>query len=54
MKKRYIILSLICLSIFIIGFIFSRVKEVGASDKLEGIESFPSSYQPYLQEWENP
>ena len=50
MKKRYIVVLIICILIFIIGFIFSNNEEVGASDKLEGIKNFPSSYQPYLEE----
>lgn len=50
MKKRYILAILICLIIFIIGFIFSGIEDVGASDKVAGIDSFPSNYQPYLQE----
>ena len=47
MKNKNIIYILLCLLILIVWFIFSGV---GASNKLEGIESFPSSYQPYLRE----
>lgn len=50
MKKRYIVALIICILIFIIGFIFSNNEEVGAADKLEGIKNFPSNYQPYLEE----
>ena len=49
MKKRYILALIICILIFVIAFIFSNNEEVGASDKLEGIKNFPSSYKPYLE-----
>lgn len=45
-KNYIIIVTLLCLMIIII---FSYFK-VEASEKKEGIENFPSSYQPYLQE----
>lgn len=46
-KKKIICISLTFLVFFIISLINS---EVNASTKLEGIENFPNSYQPYLRE----
>ena len=46
-KKVYIFAMIIFLITIAIVFIS---KIVDASDKLEGIESFPSEYQPYLRE----
>ena len=51
MKKilKYIFISLLLLFLAIgIGFAFNWKSE--ASTKLNGIENFPSSYQPYLKE----
>lgn len=47
MKKKYIFISILFLLISVSLFIYFKVT---ASTKLEGIESFPESYQPYLRE----
>ena len=47
MKKIFIFVSFLFLLIISIFFIYSKVV---ASSKLEGIESFPDSYKPYLKE----
>ncbi len=44
---KYIITTILFLSIIIVLFHYYKVN---ASSKLEGIENFPSSYQPYLKE----
>lgn len=46
-KIKYIIISMLFLLIIIIISIYLKTN---ASTKLEGIERFPSSYQPYLKE----
>ena len=46
-KKKYIIFSIILTIIISIFLIYYKVN---ASSKLEGIENFPSSYRPYLEE----
>lgn len=46
-KKKYIFICSLFLLILVGLFFYSKVK---ASSKLEGIESFPSSYRPYLIE----
>lgn len=45
--KKYIVIVSLFLLISLSIFIFLKVE---ASDKLDGIENFPSSYQPYLRE----
>ena len=45
--KKYI---LICILISILLLILFTILKVHASNKLDGIENFPSSYQPYLRE----
>lgn len=47
--KKIIIIIILLIIIFAILFIYPKVN---ASNKLDGIENFPSSYQPYLQELE--
>lgn len=47
MKKKYIFISILFLLMSISLFLYFQVT---ASLKLEGIESFPVSYQPYLKE----
>jgi len=49
-KKKYIIISILILTLIfiLVGIAFSL--KIEASTKLEGIENFPSSYQPYLKE----
>lgn len=44
---KYIVITVLFLSIIIVLFHYYKVD---ASSKLEGIENFPSSYQPYLRE----
>lgn len=44
---KYIVTTILFLSIIIVLFHYYKVN---ASSKLEGIENFPSSYQPYLKE----
>ena len=46
-RKIYILIIILFLLILIIYFLFSQVK---ASNKLNGIESFPDTYRPYLTE----
>ena len=46
-KKKYIIFSIILTIIISIFLIYYRVN---ASSKLEGVENFPNSYKPYLEE----
>ena len=47
MKKRYFFISILFVLISISLFLYFGVM---ASTKIEGIESFPNSYQPYLEE----
>lgn len=47
MKRKYIFISILFLLMLTSLFLYFQVV---ASTKLEGIESFPSSYQPYLRE----
>lgn len=49
MKNTKIVLFIIALSIGIVAILMFSLPVKG-STKLEGIDSFPSSYQPYLQE----
>lgn len=46
-KKDSIILGILIISIFVILFFYPKSQ---ASTKKEGIENFPSNYQPYLRE----
>lgn len=46
-KKKYIFISILFLLILAILFIYFQVV---ASSKVDGIDNFPSSYQPYLRE----
>lgn len=46
-NKKYV---LICILIILISLILFVLLRVDASDKLDGIENFPTSYQPYLRE----
>lgn len=46
-KKKYIFISILFLLISVGLFIYFQVV---ASSKLDGIENFPSSYRPYLEE----
>lgn len=51
LKQKTKILGLIFLNLLAITIIITKFnKPVKASTKLEGIENFPSSYQPYLKE----
>lgn len=45
--KKYI---LICILISLLSLILFTLLKVDASSKLEGIENFPTTYQPYLRE----
>ena len=47
MKNKYIFIIIIFLIIFSSLLIY---KKVNASNKLDGIDNFPSNYQPYLRE----
>ena len=47
MKNKNIIISIILIAITITIFFYFQVK---ASTKLQGIENFPETYQPYLKE----
>lgn len=47
MKKRYTLIIIVFLIILSSLLIYNKVN---ASNKLQGIENFPSSYQPYLRE----
>lgn len=46
-KRKYIFIGILFLFIIISLFCYFKVH---ASNKLEGIENFPNSYQPYLKE----
>ena len=46
-KRKYIFISILFLLISVVLFIYFQVV---ASSKLDGIDNFPSSYQPYLKE----
>ena len=50
LKRQIIIISIIIISIFMIAILNLKSD---ASVKLNGIENFPSSYQPYLKELSN-
>lgn len=45
--KKYILL---CILILLLSLILFTLFKVDASNKLDGIENFPTSYQPYLRE----
>lgn len=45
--KKYILL---CILILLLSLILFALLKVDASNKLEGIENFPTTYQPYLRE----
>lgn len=47
MKKKYLFIGILFLLMSISLFFYFQVT---ASTKLEGIENFPESYQPYLEE----
>ena len=47
MKKKVLFISILFLLMSVSLFLYFQVT---ASTKLEGIDSFPSSYQPYLRE----
>lgn len=47
MKKKYIFIGILFLAIFVSLFIYLGAD---ASTKTEGIQSFPESYRPYLEE----
>lgn len=46
-KREIIVLGIFIISIFVISFFYPKSQ---ASTKKDGIENFPSSYQPYLKE----
>lgn len=46
-KKRFLMIVILCILIIIGIFCYLKVE---GSTKLQGIENFPSSYQPYLKE----
>ncbi|MBO5004637.1 MAG: Ig-like domain-containing protein [Clostridia bacterium] len=46
-SKKYIVL---CILILLLSLIIFTLLKVDASNKLDGIENFPISYQPYLRE----
>ena len=45
--KKYILL---CILILLLSLLLFALFKVDASNKLDGIENFPTSYQPYLRE----
>lgn len=47
--KKYILL---CILILLLSLLLFALLKVDASNKLDGIENFPTSYQPYLRELE--
>lgn len=46
-SKKYILL---CILILLLSLLLFALLKVDASNKLDGIENFPTSYQPYLRE----